>query len=95
MKRATVPPPHKVAYNDESEPVQRRLYKSLKLWSMYADLEECMGTFKSCKAVYDRIIDLRIATPQIIINYGMFLQVCDILGYYFYTLIFSTLKSQM
>ena len=41
---------------------------------MYADLEECIGTFKSCKAVYDRIIDLRIATPQIIINYGMFLQ---------------------
>lgn len=76
MKRATAPPPHKVAYNDESEPVQRRVYKSLKLWSMYADLEESLGTFKSCKAVYDRIIDLRIATPQIIINYGMFLQVC-------------------
>ncbi|XP_063848977.1 pre-mRNA-splicing factor syf1 homolog isoform X1 [Scylla paramamosain] len=74
MKRATAPPPHKVAYNDESEPVQRRVYKSLKLWSMYADLEESLGTFKSCKAVYDRIIDLRIATPQIIINYGMFLQ---------------------
>lgn len=74
MKRATAPPPHKVAYNDESEPVQRRVYKSLKLWSMFADLEESLGTFKSCKAVYDRIIDLRIATPQIIINYGMFLQ---------------------
>ena len=25
-------------------------------------------------AVYDRIIDLRIATPQIIINYGLFLE---------------------
>ncbi|XP_068247345.1 pre-mRNA-splicing factor syf1 homolog [Palaemon carinicauda] len=74
MKRATAPPPHKVAYNDESEPVQRRVYKSLKLWSMFADLEESLGTFKSCKAVYDRIIDLRIATPQIIINYGMYLQ---------------------
>ncbi|MCL4124616.1 UNVERIFIED_CONTAM: hypothetical protein GTU68_065487 [Idotea baltica] len=74
MKRATAPPPHKVAYNDESEPVQRRLHKSLKLWSMFADLEESLGTFHSTKAVYDRIIDLRIATPQIIINYGMFLQ---------------------
>lgn len=80
MKRATAPPPHKVAYNDESEPVQRRVYKSLKLWSMYADLEESLGTFKSCKAVYDRIIDLRIATPQIIINYGMFLQVCVVVS---------------
>lgn len=31
-------------------------------------------TFQSTKAVYDRIIDLRIATPQIIINYAMFLE---------------------
>jgi pre-mRNA-splicing factor SYF1 len=51
-----------------------RLHKSLKIWSMYADLEESFGTFKTCKAVYDRIIDLKIATPQIIINYGMFLE---------------------
>lgn len=29
---------------------------------------------KSTKAVYDRILDLRIATPQIIINYGLFLE---------------------
>lgn len=27
-----------------------------------------------CKAVYDKIIDLKIATPQIIINYGVFLE---------------------
>lgn len=30
--------------------------------------------FQSCKTVYDRIIDLKIATPQIIMNYGMFLE---------------------
>ncbi|XP_047117336.1 pre-mRNA-splicing factor syf1 homolog [Schistocerca piceifrons] len=74
MQKATVMPPRKVAYHDESEAVQMRLYKSLKVWSMYADLEESFGTFKSCKAVYDRIIDLKIATPQIIINYGLFLE---------------------
>ncbi|XP_050306886.1 pre-mRNA-splicing factor syf1 homolog isoform X1 [Anthonomus grandis grandis] len=74
MHRATVLPARKVAYHDESETVQSRLYKSLKVWSMYADLEESFGTFKSCKAVYDRIIDLKIATPQIIINYGVFLE---------------------
>ncbi|KAK6195762.1 hypothetical protein SNE40_001120 [Patella caerulea] len=74
MQKATAPPPRKVAYHDETETVQNRVHKSLKLWSLYADLEESFGTFKSCKAVYDRIIDLRIATPQIIINYGMFLE---------------------
>lgn len=74
MHRATTPPSRKVAYYDETETVQMRLHKSLKVWSMYADLEESFGTFKSCKAVYDRILDLKIATPQIIINYGLFLE---------------------
>ncbi|XP_050473166.1 pre-mRNA-splicing factor syf1 homolog isoform X2 [Bombus huntii] len=74
MHRATAMPFRKVAYHDETETVQMRLYKSLKVWSMYADLEESFGTFKTCKAVYDKIIDLKIATPQIIINYGLFLE---------------------
>jgi hypothetical protein len=46
MQKATVMPPRKVAYHDETETVQMRLYKSLKLWSLYADLEESFGTFK-------------------------------------------------
>jgi pre-mRNA-splicing factor SYF1 len=46
MQRATVMPARKVAYHDETETVQARVYKSLKLWSMYADLEESFGTFK-------------------------------------------------
>ncbi|XP_041370766.1 pre-mRNA-splicing factor SYF1-like [Gigantopelta aegis] len=74
LQKATTPPPRKVAYHDETEKVQARVHKSLKVWSLYADLEESFGTFKSCKAVYDRIIELRIATPQIIMNYGMFLE---------------------
>jgi len=41
---------------------------------MYADLEESFGTFKATKAVYDRIIDLRIATPLIVLNFGVFLE---------------------
>lgn len=37
-------------------------------------LEESVLHPQSTKAVYDRILDLRIATPQIIINYGLFLE---------------------
>ena len=48
---------------------------SLKLWSFYCDLEESLGTLESAKAVYDQILELRIATPQIILNYALFLQV--------------------
>uniref|UniRef100_A0A8C7YE82 Pre-mRNA-splicing factor SYF1 n=1 Tax=Oryzias sinensis TaxID=183150 RepID=A0A8C7YE82_9TELE len=74
LRKATAIPSKKAEYFDSSEPVQNRVYKSLKVWSMLADLEESLGTFQSTKAVYDRIIDLRIATPQIIINYAMFLE---------------------
>ncbi|OZC08985.1 hypothetical protein X798_03915 [Onchocerca flexuosa] len=74
MQRATAMPPRRTHYFDETEPVQNRLYKSLKIWSLYADIEEAFGTQENCQAVYERIIDLRIATPQIIVNYAKFLE---------------------
>ena len=74
MEKATAAPAKKTSYFDESQTVQDRVYKSLKVWSMYADLEESFGSFRSTKAVYERIIELKIATPQIIINYGMYLE---------------------
>ena len=55
--------------------MQGRLYRSLRLWSFYCDLEESLGTLESTRAVYDRILELRIATPQLILNYALFLQV--------------------
>nr|XP_039330604.1 pre-mRNA-splicing factor SYF1-like [Saimiri boliviensis boliviensis] len=72
--KATALPACRAEYFDGSEPVQNRVYKSLKVWSMLSDLEESLGTFQSTKAVYDRIPDLRIAAPQIVINDAMFLQ---------------------
>ncbi|GKA27051.1 pre-mRNA-splicing factor SYF1, partial [Tanacetum coccineum] len=59
---------------DGNEPVQIKLHKSLRLWTFYVDLEESLGTLESTRAVYERILDLRIATPQIIINYAMLLE---------------------
>jgi pre-mRNA-splicing factor SYF1 len=53
---------------------RQRLYKSTKLWALFADLEESLGTFDSAKAVYDQILSLKIATPQIVLNYVSFLQ---------------------
>jgi len=74
MRRACVIPKQRSDYFDPSEPVQNRLYKSLKLWSMYADLEESFGEFQQVKKVYENILDLRIATPQIVINFGLLLE---------------------
>lgn len=74
QRAAAVPKNPKVNYHDHSLSVQARLFKSLKLWSFYVDLEESLGTVLSAKAVYDKILELRIANAQIIINYAAFLE---------------------
>ncbi|KAJ3016435.1 UNVERIFIED_CONTAM: pre-mRNA-splicing factor syf1 [Siphonaria sp. JEL0065] len=82
MGRATVAPPlskkipslHLLRYNDEELSPQMRVFKSLKVWSFYVDLEESIGTVESTKLVYERIMELKIATPQIIINCANFLE---------------------
>jgi hypothetical protein len=45
-------------YRDSALPVQARVHKSLKLWSFYADLEESLGTFATCKAVCVNVLFL-------------------------------------
>lgn len=78
MQKATVMPPRKVAYHDETETVQMRLYKSLKVWSMYADLEESFGTFKvthysRCLCFVFRIGIVRLST--ILDVYSVFIKI--------------------
>ncbi|PRQ28733.1 putative tetratricopeptide-like helical domain-containing protein [Rosa chinensis] len=51
-----------------------KLPKSSRLWTLYVDLDESFGTLGSSRAVYERILDLRIATTQIIINYASLLE---------------------
>eukprot|EP01080_Neovahlkampfia_damariscottae_P004265 gene4265-7601_t len=55
-------------------PIQKKLFKSLKLWTLACDLEECFGTIESICEIYDKIIDLKIITPQMIINYSNLLE---------------------
>lgn len=57
-------------YDDEQLPPQSRLFKSLKLWGLYADLEENVGTFDTTAAIYEQIIKLKIANPLLFLNYA-------------------------
>ncbi|KAF9052709.1 hypothetical protein BJ165DRAFT_1523477 [Panaeolus papilionaceus] len=75
MQRATALPKNtKINYHDHSLSAQARLFKSLKLWSFYVDLEESIGSVETTKSVYDKILELRIANAQIIVNYAAFLE---------------------
>ncbi|XKL62032.1 hypothetical protein PGB90_001865 [Kerria lacca] len=55
-------------------PSSRNLSEIVKNLVDVCRSRKSLGTFQSCKAVYDRIIDLKIATPQIIVNYASFLE---------------------
>ncbi|KDE06272.1 pre-mRNA-splicing factor SYF1 [Microbotryum lychnidis-dioicae p1A1 Lamole] len=76
MQRATTIPKKwkEISFHDEKLSPQARLFKSIKLWSFYVDLEESIGSVESTKAVYDQIFELKIATAQIVINYANFLE---------------------
>ncbi|KAJ3741863.1 hypothetical protein DFH05DRAFT_256059 [Lentinula detonsa] len=74
QRAAAIPKNTRINYHDNYLSVQTRLFKSLKLWSFYVDLEESIGTVETTKMVYDKILDLRIANAQIIVNYAAFLE---------------------
>ncbi|GAM18696.1 hypothetical protein SAMD00019534_018710 [Acytostelium subglobosum LB1] len=73
LKRATISP-RRPTHIPDTEPVQKRLWKSLKLWTLYADLEESFGTFLNTKSIYDKMLQLKIVTPQVVLNYADLLE---------------------
>mmetsp|Transcript_16854 Transcript_16854/g.32896 ORF Transcript_16854/g.32896 Transcript_16854/m.32896 type:complete len:838 (+) Transcript_16854:31-2544(+) len=76
LKDATHAPKHEVRkFGSKAKvPVQKLLYKSTKVWSMYADIEETLGTRETTKAVYEKMLDLKVATPIIVLNYAKYLE---------------------
>ncbi|KAL8865415.1 MAG: hypothetical protein Q9174_006897, partial [Haloplaca sp. 1 TL-2023] len=75
MAKATLAPKRStVDYFDETLSPQQRVHKSWKLWSFYVDLVESVSTLPETRKVYDRIFELRIATPQTVVNYATLLE---------------------
>jgi len=75
MAKATQSPKRStVDYFDENLSPQQRVHKSWKLWSFYVDLVESVGTLEETRKIYERIFELRIATPQTVVNYANLLE---------------------
>lgn len=75
MAKATqAPKKSRVDFFDETLSPQQRVHKSWKLWSFYVDLVESVSTLEETRAVYDRIFELRIVTPQTVVNYANLLE---------------------
>lgn len=56
-------------YSPSSSSSSSRLYKSKRIWSLYLDLEENLGTLVTTRAAYDRVMELKIATVRHVLNY--------------------------
>src|SRR6201992_1269555 len=75
MAKATQAPKRStVDYFDETLSPQQRVHKSWKLWSFYVDLVESGENDDETKKIYERIFELRIATPQTVVNYANLLE---------------------
>lgn len=73
-KAVQAPKRSTVDYFDETLSPQQRVHKSWKLWSFYVDLVESVSSLDETKKVYERIFELRIATPQTVVNYATLLE---------------------
>jgi predicted RNA polymerase sigma factor len=46
-------------------PPQAKVHRSQRVWSMYVDLVEALGTFEEAREVYDKMIDAKVASVQV------------------------------
>ena len=71
MKYACNKPKSKLKGKDEKS---GSLVYNIRAWSLYLDLLENCGTFEETKTAYERVLDLKIATPETVLNFTRFLQ---------------------
>ncbi|CBJ33520.1 conserved unknown protein [Ectocarpus siliculosus] len=55
-------------------PVQERVFRSTRVWNLYLDLEESLGTVQTAKAAYERALELKVASAQMVLNFASFLE---------------------
>ncbi|KAL8699179.1 MAG: hypothetical protein Q9224_001528 [Gallowayella concinna] len=73
-KSTQAPKRSTVDYFDENLSPQQRVHKSWKLWSFYVDLVESVSSLSETRKIYERIFELRIATPQTVVNFANLLE---------------------
>lgn len=51
-----------------------KVHKNVKLWSLRLDLEESIGDLESTRAAYNEAFELKIVTPQMVLNFAAYLE---------------------
>ncbi|CAH0521027.1 unnamed protein product [Peronospora belbahrii] len=50
------------------------VHLSVKLWTLRLDLEESLGDLESTRAAYNAVFELKIITPQMVLNFAAYLE---------------------
>ncbi|RHY60174.1 hypothetical protein DYB38_011150 [Aphanomyces astaci] len=53
---------------------QKPVMRSLKLWHLRVDLEESLGDVPSTRSAYEDLIDLKLATPVLVLQFTAYLE---------------------
>ena len=51
-----------------------KVFKQVRIWNLYLDLEASLGTVETCKAAYERAIELKVITPGMLLNYALYME---------------------
>ena len=54
--------------------ISEHLSTALPIWCLYLDLEKNLGTFETINEAYKRMMNLKVITPVILLNYADFLE---------------------
>lgn len=63
--------------NHKEATPQEQISMVNSLWSLYLDLEESFGTEEGTISAYSKMINIKLATPQIVMNYANYLEAHD------------------
>lgn len=66
----------KQALFSKKEPgsIAEHLSSALSLWSFYIDLERNLGTFEQINEAYKRMMNLKVITPSVLLNFTNYLE---------------------
>jgi len=50
--------------------IDKKTHANIQLWELYIDLENNLGTFETQRTAYQRMLDLKVITPFVLLNYA-------------------------
>ena len=64
--------PNKI--QEKTHHCRKQIYQNQRVWNLYLDLQENLSTLDGVRATYEQAISLRVASPQTILNYALYLE---------------------